>query len=211
MIILLDNYDSFTWNLWHFLNELGAIVKVVKNDQLSPKQIIDLNPKGLVISPGPGVPENAGITLKLIDRSQNKFPILGVCLGHQSICVAFGGKLIRLSPPIHGKISTITHKNEGIFDLIPSMSFQVTRYHSLAIDPDDLPNDLKITAISDDNVIMGLMHNELQIHGVQFHPESVLSMYGYRILSSFLRKCGYDIKNINEFINLENKLIGSIQ
>ena len=211
MIILLDNYDSFTWNLWHFLQELGAKVKIVKNDELTIDEIISLNPNGLVISPGPGIPENAGITVELIKTAKNLFPIFGVCLGHQAINNAFGGKLKKLSPPMHGKLSEVFHNNEGVFKSFKNKNFRVTRYHSLIADPDKFPNDLIITAKTNDGTIMGLMHRKLKIYGVQFHPESVLSSNGYRILSSFLLDCGYKLLNEDKLQFLERKLIGNIQ
>ena len=211
MIILLDNYDSFTWNLWHFLQELGSEVKIVKNDELSVDNIISLKPNGLVISPGPGIPENAGVTIELIKKVKSLFPIFGVCLGHQAINNAFGGKLLRLSPPIHGKLSKVEHNQQGVFKNINDKEFEVTRYHSLAADPKFLPNELTITASSKDGVIMGLMHKKLKIYGVQFHPESVLSLNGYRIISSFLSECGYKILAENQFKFLEQKLVGHIK
>jgi len=210
MIILLDNYDSFTWNLWHFLQEIGANVKIIKNDELTIDEIISLNPSGLVISPGPGVPENAGITVELIKEAKTLFPIFGVCLGHQAINNAFGGKLKRLNPPIHGKLSKIHHNNEGVFKSLKNKSFIVTRYHSLVADPYEFPKELIITAKTNDGIIMGLMHQSLKIYGVQFHPESVLSLYGYRILSSFLLDCGYKSLSEDKFQFLEKKLIGNI-
>ena len=211
MIILLDNYDSFTWNLWHFLQELGSEVKIVKNDELSVDNIISMKPNGLVISPGPGVPENAGITIELIKKVKGLFPIFGVCLGHQAINNAFGGKLLRLSPPIHGKLSKVEHNQQGVFKNINDKEFEVTRYHSLAADPKFLPKELFITASSKDGVIMGLMHKKFKIYGVQFHPESVLSLNGYRIISSFLSECGYKILAENQFKFLEQKLVGNIK
>ena len=210
MIILLDNYDSFTWNLWHFLKEIGAEVKIVKNDELTARQITSLKPAGLVISPGPGIPENAGVTIELIKSAKKMFPIFGVCLGHQAINNAFGGQLKRLDPPIHGKLSEIFHNNDGIFKSIKNKSFKVTRYHSLVANPKTVPKDLIVTASTKDGTIMGLMHKYLKIYGVQFHPESVLSLNGYRILSSFLLDCGYDILSEEKFNFLEKKLIGNI-
>ena len=211
MIILLDNYDSFTWNLWHFLQELGSKVKIVKNDELSVDNIISMKPNGLVISPGPGIPENAGVTIELIKKVKSLFPIFGVCLGHQAINNAFGGKLLRLSPPIHGKLSKVEHNQQGVFKNINDKEFEVTRYHSLAADPKFLPKELFITASSKDGVIMGLMHKKFKIYGVQFHPESVLSLNGYRIISSFLSECGYKILAENQFKFLEQKLVGHIK
>ena len=211
MIILIDNYDSFTWNLWHFLRELGSNVKIIRNDEDKINDILSLKPKGIVISPGPGIPENAGIAIDLIKSARTLCPILGVCLGHQAINNAFGGKLKRLDPPVHGKLSNINHNKKGIFDLINNKNFQVTRYHSLVADPENLPNELSITAKTDEGIIMGLIHNELKIYGVQFHPESVLSANGYRIISSFLIKCGYKATNEAKFQSLENKLTGNVK
>ena len=211
MIILLDNYDSFTWNLWHFLQELGSEVKFVKNDEISADNIISMKPNGLVISPGPGIPENAGVTIELIKKVKSLFPIFGVCLGHQAINNAFGGKLLRLSPPIHGKLSKVEHNQKGVFKNINDKEFEVTRYHSLAADPKFFPKELIITASSKDGVIMGLMHTKFKIYGVQFHPESVLSLNGYRIISSFLSECGYKILAENQFKFLEQKLVGHIK
>ena len=170
-----------------------------------------MKPNGLVISPGPGIPENAGITIELIKKVKSLFPIFGVCLGHQAINNAFGGKLLRLSPPIHGKLSKVEHNQQGVFKNINDKEFEVTRYHSLAADPKFLPKELIITASSKDGVIMGLMHKKLKIYGVQFHPESVLSLNGYRIISSFLSECGYKILEENQFKFLEQKLVGNIK
>ena len=146
MIILIDNYDSFTWNLWHFLKELGAEVNVFRNDEINLQKINKMNPIGIVISPGPGIPENAGITIELIKNVKAKIPILGVCLGHQAIGVAFGAKLKRINPPIHGKTSKIIHNKLGILNLIPNQRIKVTRYHSLIIDENRIPKELDITA-----------------------------------------------------------------
>ena len=210
MIILIDNYDSFTWNLWHFLKELGAEVNVFRNDEISLQKINKMNPKGIVISPGPGIPENAGITIELIKNVKAKIPILGVCLGHQAIGVAFGAKLKRINPPIHGKISKIIHNKLGILNLIPNQRIKVTRYHSLIIDENRIPKELDITAKTDDGIIMGIKHKNYECHGVQFHPESVLSEFGYRIFYSFLQKCGYKNNKVFEFKFLEDKLTGNI-
>ena len=211
MIILLDNYDSFTWNLWHFLHELGSEVKIVKNDELSSDKIISMKPKGLMISPGPGIPENAGITIELIKKAKNLFPIFGVCLGHQAINNAFGGKLLRLSPPVHGKLSLVKHNQKAVFKNLKDKEFEATRYHSLASDPKFFPKELIITATTKDGVIMGLMHTKFKIYGVQFHPESVLSLNGYRIIASFLEECGYKKLKENKFQFLEKKLVGNIK
>ena len=170
-----------------------------------------MKPNGLVISPGPGIPENAGVTIELIKKAKSLFPIFGVCLGHQAINNAFGGKLLRLSPPIHGKLSKVELNQQGVFKNINDKEFEVTRYHSLAADPKFLPKELFITASSKDGVIMGLMHKKFKIYGVQFHPESVMSLNGYRIISSFLSECGYKILAENQFKFLEQKLVGHIK
>ena len=211
MIVLIDNYDSFTWNLWHFLKELGANVKVIRNNKFTSDEIIQMNPSGIIISPGPCTPKEAGVCLSLIEKAKSKFPILGVCLGHQAIGMAFESTLIKLNPPIHGKISKIYHNNEGIFDLVPEHEFDITRYHSLAIDPKNIGKDLFITSWTKDNVIMGIKHKKYDIYGVQFHPESVLSKYGYRIISSFLNKCGFKKIISKDFQLLEKKLIGHLK
>ena len=211
MIVLIDNYDSFTWNLWHFINELGAEVKIVKNNKCTSDEIIEMRPSGIIISPGPCTPKEAGICLNLIEKAKNKCPILGVCLGHQAIGMAFKSTLIKLNPPIHGKISKIYHKNEGIFDLLPEKELNITRYHSLVINPKKIGEDLIVTSWTSDNVIMGIQHKKYKIYGVQFHPESVLSKFGYRIISSFLNKCGFKKIKTSEFEILEKKLIGNVK
>ena len=184
MIILIDNYDSFTWNLWHFLSDLGAEVTTIRNDAKSVEEILAMQPSGLVLSPGPGVPADAGILVDLIKAAPASLPIMGVCLGHQAICTAFGGKLKHFSPPMHGKLSYITHQNQGIFEGIDSQ-FVVTRYHSLLADEAYLPDCLNITATTADGKIMGLQHQSRPIHGVQFHPESIASAGGYRLLQDY--------------------------
>jgi len=185
MLLMIDNYDSFTYNLVQYLAEIGQEVKVVRNDKISIEEINKLNPQYIVISPGPCTPNEAGISLELIEAFKGKIPILGVCLGHQSIGQAFGGKIIHAQTIMHGKTSKIFHNNKGVFKGIKN-PFIATRYHSLVIDRDSLPNCFDITAWTDDNEIMGIKHKELAIEGVQFHPESILSEYGHVLLKNFL-------------------------
>jgi len=185
MLLMIDNYDSFTYNLVQYLAEIGQEVKVVRNDQISIKEINKLNPQYIVISPGPCTPNEAGISLELIEAFKGKIPILGVCLGHQSIGQAFGGKIIHAQTIMHGKTSRISHNNAGVFSGIKN-PFIATRYHSLVIDRKSLPDCFDITAWTDDNEIMGIKHKELAIEGVQFHPESILSEYGHDLLKNFL-------------------------
>ena len=207
MIILIDNYDSFTWNLWHFLSDLGAEVITIRNDAKSVEEILAMQPSGLVLSPGPGVPADAGILVDLIKAAPASLPILGVCLGHQAICTAFGGKLKQFSPPMHGKLSCITHQNQGIFEGIDS-EFVVTRYHSLLADEAYLPDCLNITATTADGKIMGLQHQSRPIHGVQFHPESIASASGYRLLRAFLTLTGQNkLPDEAEMLRLESQLL----
>lgn len=207
MIILIDNYDSFTWNLWHFLSDLGAEVITIRNDAKSVEEILAMQPSGLVLSPGPGVPADAGILVDLIKAAPASLPIMGVCLGHQAICTAFGGKLKHFSPPMHGKLSYITHQNQGIFEGIDSQ-FVVTRYHSLLADEAHLPDCLNITATTADGKIMGLEHQSRPIHGVQFHPESIASAGGYRLLRTFLALTGQNnLPDEAEMLRLESQLL----
>ena len=207
MIILIDNYDSFTWNLWHFLSDLGAEVITIRNDAKSVEEILAMQPSGLVLSPGPGVPADAGILVDLIKAAPASLPIMGVCLGHQAICTAFGGKLKHFSPPMHGKLSFITHQNQGIFEGIDS-EFVVTRYHSLLADEAYLPDCLNITAATADGKIMGLQHQSRPIHGVQFHPESIASAGGYRLLRAFLALTGQNkLPDEAEMLRLESQLL----
>lgn len=188
MIILLDNYDSFTYNLLHYIEELGHEVKVARNDQISTQEIIDLKPQAIVISPGPCDPDKAGITLELINAAKGNIPIFGVCLGHQAIAQSFGGKIIRAKIPMHGKTDDINHTGGVIFEDIPS-PFTATRYHSLIVEKDSLPDCLEITATTKDGTIMGISHKEFNIHGLQFHPESIASEYGHKLLDNFLKHC----------------------
>jgi len=185
MLLMIDNYDSFTYNLVQYLAEIGQEVKVVRNDKISIEEINKLNPQYIVISPGPCTPNEAGISLELIKTFKGKFPILGVCLGHQSIGQAFGGKIIHAQTIMHGKTSKIFHNNKGVFRGIKD-PFVATRYHSLVIEKQTLPNCFDITAWTDDNEIMGIKHKELAIEGVQFHPESILSEHGHDLLKNFL-------------------------
>ncbi len=185
MLLMIDNYDSFTYNLVQYLAEIGQEVKVVRNDKISIEEINKLNPQYIVISPGPCTPNEAGISLALIEAFKGEIPILGVCLGHQSIGQAFGGKIIHAQTIMHGKTSKISHKNMGVFFGIKD-SFIATRYHSLVIDRKSLPDCFDITAWTDDNEIMGIKHKEFAIEGVQFHPESILSEHGHDLLKNFL-------------------------
>jgi len=185
MFILIDNYDSFTYNLRHYLSELGAEVDVYRNDALSTSEIIALQPEGLVISPGPCDPDRAGICLELIEKAHQDIPIFGVCLGHQCIGQVFGGTVDRAPKPMHGKVSQIQHDGAGVLQGLAN-PFTATRYHSLMVKRDDFPGELLITASSDDNVIQGLQHRELPIFGVQFHPESIASEHGHQILKNFI-------------------------
>lgn len=184
MIILIDNYDSFTWNLVQYLGDLGAEVDVHRNDAITPDDVLHKKPSHIVISPGPSDPDHAGICLDLIKKNVS-IPLLGVCLGHQSIGQAFGGKIIRAPEPVHGKTSRITHNNTSVFKDLPN-NLEVTRYHSLVIERDTLPDVLQITSKTDDNLIMGIQHKTLPFHGVQFHPESIVTQHGHDLLKNFL-------------------------
>lgn len=186
-ILLLDNYDSFTYNLVHYIGELGAEVAVHRNDQITVDKVMKLKPDAIVISPGPGTPQQSGICLDLIKQASGKIPILGVCLGHQAIGEAFGGKVVRAPAPMHGKVSSIYHEGLTVFKGLP-IPFSATRYHSLIVDRASLPDSLEITAITaDDGLIMGLSHKQHNTHGVQFHPESIASEYGHEIIGNFLK------------------------
>jgi len=185
MYLLIDNYDSFTYNLLHYLGELGAEVEVRRNDAITPAEAVGMKPDGIVISPGPCDPERAGICLDLIGEAKGKLPIMGVCLGHQCIGEHFGGTVLRAPVPMHGKLSQISHTGKGIFEGVPT-PFPATRYHSLMVERGDMPNCLEITAESEDGVIQGLAHKTLPIFGVQFHPESIASENGHKILENFL-------------------------
>lgn len=185
MILLIDNYDSFTYNLYHYLIQAGEKEVLVKrNDEISIAEIKKLKPDGIVLSPGPCAPDDAGICLEVIEKLQGIFPILGVCLGHQSIGQAFGGKVVKTFP-MHGKISEIFHTKKNLFKGLPS-PFKATRYHSLTIERKTCPKDLEITAETKDGIIMGIAHKKFKIFGVQFHPESIASEHGHQIIKNFL-------------------------
>jgi anthranilate synthase component 2 len=187
MIILIDNYDSFTWNLVQYFGDLGETVEVHRNDKISTTEVINKKPAGIVISPGPSDPDHAGICLDLIAAAaDSKTPLLGVCLGHQAIGQAFGGKVIRAPKPLHGKLSEVSHNNTGIFAGLPS-PYTATRYHSLIVERSSLPACLTATAETEDGLIMGLAHKALPIHGVQFHPESIATEHGHDLLKNFVR------------------------
>ncbi len=185
MLLLIDNYDSFAYNLVHYLGELGATTEVYRNDALTVDQALALGPEAIVLSPGPCDPDKAGICVDLVRRAKDSLPILGVCLGHQSIGQAFGGRITRASKPMHGKPSPIRHNGKGIFRGLEN-PFSAIRYHSLVVDPSSLPDDVEITAETDDGVIMGLSHRGLPVHGVQFHPESIDTQFGHDLLNNFL-------------------------
>jgi anthranilate synthase component 2 len=185
MILMIDNYDSFTYNLVQYLGELGADVAVRRNDAIGLEEIERLAPSHIVLSPGPCTPDDAGITLPLIERFAGRMPILGVCLGHQAIGQAFGGKVVRARHVMHGKTSRIRHDAKGIFEKIPE-EFVATRYHSLVVERESLPDCLAVTAHSEDGEIMGLRHRSLAVEGVQFHPEALLTEHGHRMLQNFM-------------------------
>ncbi len=185
MILLIDNYDSFTFNLVHFLGDVGGRCEVVRNDKLTVEEALARRPEAIVLSPGPCTPNEAGICLDLIQAAAGKVPILGVCLGHQAIGQAFGGQVIRAPAPMHGKLSAITHDGTGILEVVPN-PFSATRYHSLIVARETLPATLIPTAWTEDGLIMAMHHRDLPVHGVQFHPESIASEHGHRILRNFL-------------------------
>ncbi|WP_158805547.1 MULTISPECIES: aminodeoxychorismate/anthranilate synthase component II [unclassified Acidisoma] len=185
MIVLIDNYDSFTFNLVQFLGDLGTPSEVWRNDAISVDAVVSMAPEAIVLSPGPCTPNEAGICLDLIRATAGKVPLLGVCLGHQAIGQAFGGAVVRAPSPMHGKVSAITHGGSDVFEGLPS-PFQATRYHSLIVERSTLPGELEPTAFTEDGIIMGLRHRTLPIFGVQFHPESIASEYGHEILANFL-------------------------
>ncbi len=189
MILLIDNYDSFTYNLVHYLGELGAEVEVVRNDALTAEAAIGRRPKAIVMSPGPCTPDEAGICLEVVEKAPESLPILGVCLGHQAIGQAFGAEVVRCHEIMHGKLSHLTHSGDGVFRGLPQ-GFSVTRYHSLTVRPESVPECLAVTARSQSGVIMGLAHRTRPIHGVQFHPESIASEHGHAILRNFLEIAG---------------------
>ncbi len=187
MLLLIDNYDSFTYNLVHYLGELGADVSVWRNDALTVQDAMGMNPAGILLSPGPCDPDQAGICLALTEAAaETKTPLMGVCLGHQTIGQAFGGKVVRCHEIVHGKMGSMHHNNKGVFAGLPT-PFEATRYHSLVVEPETLPECLETTAWLEDGTIMGLQHKELPIQGVQFHPESIASEHGHALLKNFIK------------------------
>jgi len=185
MLLMIDNYDSFTFNLVQYFGELGAAVKVVRNDEVTLQDIVALSPSHIVLSPGPCTPNEAGITLPAIEKLAGRVPILGVCLGHQAIGQAFGGKVVRARHVMHGKVSRVRHDGRGVFAALES-DFVATRYHSLVVERESLPACLEVSAESEDGEIMGLRHRELPVEGVQFHPEALLTEHGHRLLQNFI-------------------------
>ena len=196
MILLIDNYDSFTYNLVHYLGELGAVCDVHRNDRITIADALKMMPQAIVLSPGPCTPNEAGICLDLIAASAGKIPLLGVCLGHQAIGQSYGGKVIRAGLPMHGKLSTIRHENKGLFAGLPG-KVEVTRYHSLVVERSSLPDCLEVTAETADGIIMGMQHKTHPVHGVQFHPESIASEHGHEMLANFLKLAGLSPKRRN--------------
>jgi anthranilate synthase component II len=186
LLLLIDNYDSFTYNLFHYLGQLGAEVVVKRNDGISAAEALAMKPEAIVLSPGPCTPNEAGICLELIQKANGTVPILGVCLGHQAIGQVYGGKVVRAPVPMHGKLSRIHHTGKSVFRGLNN-DFLATRYHSLTIAPESMPAALEVTATADDGVIMGVMHKTHPVHGVQFHPESIASENGHALLQNFLR------------------------
>ncbi|QPC41486.1 aminodeoxychorismate/anthranilate synthase component II [Kaustia mangrovi] len=189
MITLIDNYDSFTYNLVHYLGELGATTRVYRNDQVSVEEVLAEGPRAIVLSPGPCTPNEAGICLDLIAAAGSSLPILGVCLGHQAIGQVYGGKVVRAPSVMHGKLSAVHHEGHSVFRDIDD-GFKATRYHSLIVDRASLPDCLEITAWTEDGIIMGLAHRDHAVHGVQFHPESIASEHGHKLLRNFLDLAG---------------------
>jgi anthranilate synthase component 2 len=186
MLLLIDNYDSFTFNLFHYLGELGADVLVKRNDELSAGEALAMRPEGIVLSPGPCTPNEAGICLDVIRAADGRVPILGVCLGHQAIGQVYGGRVVRAPEPMHGKLSRIHHTGKSVFRGLNN-DFEATRYHSLTLAPESIPQSLEVTATAADGVIMGVMHKSHPVHGVQFHPESIASENGHALLQNFLQ------------------------
>jgi anthranilate synthase component 2 len=185
MILLIDNFDSFTYNLLHYIEELGGKVIVKRNNELTADEALALNPEKIVISPGPCTPNEAGICKELIAKAAGKVPVLGVCLGHQAITEVFGGKVVRAEIPVHGKVSKIMHDGKSVFKNLPT-PFNATRYHSLISEEASFPDELEVTARTEDGIIMGLKHKKHNVHGVQFHPESIASEHGHAMIKNFL-------------------------
>ncbi len=197
-VLVIDNYDSFTYNLVHYIGELGAKLAVRRNDKITVDEVMAMDPGAIVLSPGPCTPNDAGICLALIERAGPTIPIFGVCLGHQSIGQVYGGSIVRAPSLMHGKVSTISHNGRGVFRGI-NHSFQATRYHSLTIAPETMPDVLEVTATAEDGVIMGAMHKHYPVHGVQFHPKSIASEHGHTILKNFLDiAAGWNAKHRTE-------------
>ncbi len=196
MLVLIDNYDSFTYNLVHYLGELGGETHVFRNDKITVAELMAMKPQGIVLSPGPCTPNEAGICLELITAAGPTIPLLGVCLGHQAIGQAYGGKVVRAPVPMHGKLSQITHTGKGLFKGLPR-KLEVTRYHSLIVERKGLPADRAVTAKTEDGLIMGLMHKAHPVHGVQFHPESIASEHGHALLANFLELAGIAPRRLN--------------
>lgn len=193
MLLLIDNYDSFTYNLVHYLGELGAETRVVRNDAMTADEVWSLNPEAIVLSPGPATPDEAGICLDIVRTAAATTPILGVCLGHQTIGQAFGGRVIRAPQIMHGKLSPIRHGGRSVFAGLPQ-DMAATRYHSLIVERESLPDCLEATAETEDGVIMGLAHRDRPVHGVQFHPESIRTVHGKALLANFLRIAGVAVR-----------------
>jgi anthranilate synthase/aminodeoxychorismate synthase-like glutamine amidotransferase len=187
VILLVDNYDSFTYNLYQYLGELGADTRVIRNDELSAEEALALRPERVVISPGPGTPDQSGITLEVIRQAAGRLPLLGVCLGHQALGQAFGGRVVRAPKLMHGKTSEVRHDGRTVFAGLPD-PFTATRYHSLVVAPDTVPECLEVSAWTEDGVVMGLRHREYPMEGVQFHPESILTTAGKDLLRNFLEQ-----------------------
>ena len=185
MLLLIDNYDSFTFNLYQYLSELGAEVEVHRNDEITVEECLQMGPDQIVISPGPGAPVDAGISIELTRAASGQVPLLGVCLGHQAIGEAFGGEIVHAGEILHGKTSLVEHDGRGVFRGLPN-PFEAIRYHSLAVSPDSVPPELEVTARSDSGVIMGLRHRKMAVEGVQFHPESIMTRAGHQLLANFL-------------------------
>ena len=191
-LLMIDNYDSFTYNLVQYLGEIGADVEVVRNDSESLDALLERRPDGVVISPGPGVPQDAGVSIQVVEAfAARGTPVFGVCLGHQSIGVVYGGRIVRARSIMHGKTSQMHHEGQGVFEGLPD-PFVATRYHSLVIEPESCPDVLEVTARTEDGEIMGVRHRELPVEGVQFHPESILTEVGKPLLENFLRTCAGD-------------------
>jgi anthranilate synthase/aminodeoxychorismate synthase-like glutamine amidotransferase len=187
MILLIDNYDSFTYNLYQYISELGVEVEVIRNDRVTLEEIRKSNYAGIVLSPGPGDPSEAGVCLEVVKELHKTHPILGICLGHQTIGEAFGGKIVRGEKPIHGKVHNINHSDNGLYKGLPN-PFKATRYHSLIIEKETLPSELEVTCQTEDGVIMGVKHKDYPIEGIQFHPESYLTESGKDILNNFIKR-----------------------